>query len=140
MLKPPRPECPGGSGSIEFGQSQYLIVDGFVLDGQFDASSIANFGIGTGAGARHIRFQNIEVRHFRSNVNSMGSYLEFSTCMCIMGALPCTAREGGVFSLLRGASHNLIDGGRIHDNHCNGIQFSLGVAYRSQYGTKRGHL
>ena len=86
-------------------------------------------GLGSGSDAHHIRFQNIEVRHFRSSVNSMGHHLEFRNLHVHHNGYPvCTAPDGvGCSAYYVRGEYNLIDGGRIHDIHCNGIQFSSGA-------------
>ena len=138
VLKQPAPECPGGAGTIEFGgRAQYVVVDGFTLDGRRGSGVGDNVGIGTGESAQHVRFQNIEVSHYRTNVSTMGSSLEFRNIHAHHAGHPICESPVGCHSFYFRGQHNLLDGARIHDNTCNGIQFTSGGGRPVAHNTVR---
>jgi parallel beta-helix repeat protein len=60
---------------VDFGDGQYIILNGFILD----ANHIATFAFGTGTGSRHIRVMNCEIKNARfSGMSVYGQSHEFS--------------------------------------------------------------
>jgi hypothetical protein len=113
--------CPGGAGVLEVDKSssQYIIFDGLNIDG------INGGGYAIGTASNYIRFQNMEVKNTKSTaIKTDGYYNEFLNIDCHNNGLnPATAAGAHCFYI--SGWYNLIDHAKIHNNNCNGVQFSM---------------
>ena len=131
VLKPPQPECSGGAAVIELGVpgSRYIIVDGFIIDGLFSASTNSQ-GVGlTAWDTDHIRFQNMEIKHFRTAVSTSGEYIEMLNLHVHHIGIPeCTSPSGCSGFYIR-KQNNVIDRALVHDTTAYGVQFTSGGGF-----------
>ena len=133
-------ECPGGAAIIEFGVpgSRYIIVDGFIIDGLYDATSNSQ-GVGVTAWETdHIRFQHLEIKHVRTAVSTSGTFVEMLHLhVHHIGVPQCTAEAGCSGFYIR-QHDNLIDCAHVHDvPSAYGVQFTSGGGFSVSRNTIR---
>ena len=93
-LLQPLPQCPQTDASIiEFGLpgTEYIVIDGFILDGSSitKASGIsARPGIGTDEPVGPLRFQNMQIKHMRTGISTLGEQSEFTNIEVLNTGIP----------------------------------------------------
>ena len=133
-------ECPGGAAVIEFGVpgSRYIIVDGFIIDGLYDATSNSQ---GTAAAAwdvDNIRFQNIEGKHFRTIMSVNATFVEMINIYAHHTGIPVCTSPSGCSAFYIRKHDNLIDCAHVHDvPSAYGVQFTSGGGFSVSRNTIR---
>ncbi|MBZ0298076.1 MAG: right-handed parallel beta-helix repeat-containing protein [Anaerolineae bacterium] len=136
IIMPP----PGAERVINFaGDSQYIIVDGFILDGthtQYEVIKLSGKEDSSEPSPSHIRIMNNEIRNAGAAQSSNGEYRYFSAGILATGQsnyieyLHNIIHDNGVTDFDHGLYHtssfSIIDGNHIYNNKGSGIKIGWG--------------
>ena len=129
-IKAPLANCNAGNALIEFSAagSRYIVIDGFILDGLFtETTNCQGPGITAWEFTDHIHFRNLEIKHFRTAVSSLGADFTYTNIHAHHIGIPECTFGGGQCSgyYLRGARQT-VDRSLIHDMAGYCIQLTSG--------------
>ncbi len=132
---------PSSGGPLHFQGQQYIIVDGFVLDGVTETSENAvKITVGGGLpAAHHIRIANSEIKNApRSGVltTNAADYNEFINLDVHDNGTNNTLDHG----LYLATSYNLVERCRVHNNAAYGVHVYQGTANMASGNIVRNNL